>query len=65
MEGDILGKPMPVNERGVITIPKEVRELLKIKDGEDQVYFKFLKGRICINKAKVKYEYIDELLNKN
>ena len=62
MENEILGKPMPVNDRGVITLPKDVRGLLKIKDGEDQVYFKVINGRITINKALVSYEFIDELV---
>jgi len=65
MTEEIIGKPTKVNERGVITIPKEVREILKITDGEDSVYFKIINNRITINKAIVKYEYIDELIKKS
>lgn len=63
MVNKILGKPCKVDKTGRLYLPQEVRDLLGIKkDGEDEVYFKLFNDKIIIGKAKVKYEFIDEII---
>jgi AbrB family looped-hinge helix DNA binding protein len=60
----LLGKPRQIDNRNRITLPSELLKLLDLKPG-DEVYFKLREGKINIGKALVKYEFIDEIINRN
>lgn len=59
----ILGKPRQIDNRNRITLPPEILKLLNLKPG-DEVYFKIKEGKIIMGKALVKYEFIDEIVNR-
>jgi bifunctional DNA-binding transcriptional regulator/antitoxin component of YhaV-PrlF toxin-antitoxin module len=59
----ILGKPRQLDNRNRITLPPELLKLLDLKSG-DEVYFKIKENKITIGKAIVKYEFIDEIINR-
>ncbi len=60
----LLGKPRQIDNRNRITLPYEILKLLNLKPG-DEVFFKISKDKIIMGKALVKYEFIDEILNRN
>jgi len=59
----LLGKPRQIDNRNRITLPPEILKLLDLKPG-DEVYFKIKDNKIIMGKALVKYEFIDEIINK-
>ncbi len=59
----LLGKPRQIDNRNRITLPPELLELLDLKTG-DEVYFKVKDNKITMGKALVKYEFIDEIINR-
>jgi len=59
----LLGKPRQIDNRNRITLPPEILKLLNLKPG-DEVYFKIKDNKITMGKALVKYEFIDEIINK-
>lgn len=59
---EIIGKPVKMDERHRITLSPKLIELLDLKIG-DEIYFKRVGSKICIGKAVVSYEFIDEFLN--
>lgn len=61
--GKLLGKPRPLDSRNRVTLPSEVHELLKLKPN-DEVFFRLDEGKITIGKALIKYELIDEILER-
>lgn len=60
----LLGKPRQIDNRNRITLPGEILKLLNLKPG-DEVFFKICKDKIIMGKALVKYEFIDEIINRN
>ena len=59
----LLGKPRQIDGRNRITLPPELLKLLDLKPG-DVVFFKIRENIIMIGKALVKYNFIDEIINK-
>ena len=59
----LLGKPRPIDSRNRVSLPPEVIKLLDLKPS-DQVFFKVIEGKIIMGKALVKYEFIDEIINR-
>ena len=59
----LLGKPRQIDNRNRITLPPELLKLLDLKPG-DEVFFKVNEDKIIIGKALVKYELIDEIINR-
>lgn len=59
----LLGKPRQIDNRNRITLPPEVLKLLDLKPG-DEVFFKVVEDKIMMGKALVKYEFIDEVINR-
>ena len=59
----LLGKPRQIDNRNRITLPPEILKLLDLKPG-DEVYFKIKDNNITMGKALVKYEFIDEIINR-
>jgi AbrB family looped-hinge helix DNA binding protein len=59
----LLGKPRQIDNRNRITLPAQILELLNLKPG-DEVYFKIKDNKITMGKALVKYEFIDEIINR-
>ncbi|KYK26860.1 hypothetical protein AYK20_08565 [Thermoplasmatales archaeon SG8-52-1] len=59
----LLGKPRQIDNRNRITLPPEILKLLDLKPG-DEVYFKVKGNNITMGKALVKYEFLDEIINK-
>jgi len=59
----LLGKPRQIDNRNRITLPPKILKLLNLKPG-DEVYFKIKDKKIIMGKALVKYEFIDEIINK-
>ena len=59
----LLGKPRQIDNRNRITLPPELLKLLDIKPG-DEVFFKVRDDKIIMGKALVKYEFIDEIVNR-
>ena len=55
--GKILGISK-IRDRGVITIPKEVREYLKIKEG-DEITIVLEEKQILLKRSKTSYEDFD------
>lgn len=59
----LLGKPRQIDNRNRITLPPKLLKLLDLKPG-DEVFFKVSEDKIIMGKALVKYEFIDEIINK-
>ena len=59
----LLGKPREIDNRNRITLPPEILKLLDLKPG-DEVYFKIKDNKIIVGKALVKYEFIDEIIDR-
>ena len=59
----LLGKPRQIDNRNRVTLPPELLKLLDIKPG-DEIFFKVDKDKIIMGKALVKYEFIDEIINR-
>ena len=59
----LLGKPRQLDNRNRVTLPPELLKLLNIKPG-DEIFFKVEKDKIIMGKALVKYEFIDEIVNR-
>lgn len=59
----LLGKPREIDNRNRITLPPEIIKLLDLKPG-DEVYFKIKDNKIIVGKALVKYEFIDEIIDR-
>ena len=59
----LLGKPRQIDNRNRVTLPPEVLKLLNLKP-TDEVFFKVNEGKIIMGKALVKYEFIDEIINR-
>jgi len=59
----LLGKPRQIDDRNRITLPPELLKLLNLKPG-DEVFFKLKENKITIGKALVKYDFIDEIINR-
>jgi AbrB family looped-hinge helix DNA binding protein len=59
----LLGKPRQIDDRNRITLPPELLKLLNLKPG-DEVFFKLKDNKITIGKALVKYDFIDEIINR-
>jgi bifunctional DNA-binding transcriptional regulator/antitoxin component of YhaV-PrlF toxin-antitoxin module len=59
----LLGKPRQIDNRNRITLPPEVLKLLELKPN-DEVFFKLSEDRIIIGKALIKYQFIDEIINR-
>ena len=59
----LLGKPRQIDNRNRITLPPELLKLLNLKPG-DEVFFKVDNDKIFMGKALVKYEFIDEIINR-
>lgn len=59
----LLGKPRQIDNRNRITLPPELLKLLDLKSG-DEVFFKVREGKIIMGKALVKYDFIDEIINR-
>ena len=59
----LLGKPRQIDNRNRITLPPELLKLLDLKPG-DEVFFKVNEDKIIMGKALVKYEFIDEIINR-
>jgi len=60
----LLGKPRQIDDRNRITLPPELLKLLDLKPG-DEVFFKLKENKITMGKALVKYDFIDEIINRN
>jgi len=59
----LLGKPRQIDNRNRVTLPPEVLKLLNLKP-TDEVFFKVNEGKIIMGKALIKYEFIDEIINR-
>jgi len=59
----LLGKPRPIDSRNRVSLPPEVIKQLDLKPG-DQIFFKINESKIIVGKALVKYEFIDEIINR-
>ena len=59
----LLGKPRQIDNRNRITLPPELLKLFDLKPG-DEVFLKVDKDKIIMGKALVKYEFIDEIINR-
>ena len=59
----LLGKPRQIDDRNRITLPPELLKLLNLKPG-DEVFFKLKDNKITMGKALVKYDFIDEIINR-
>jgi antitoxin component of MazEF toxin-antitoxin module len=59
----LLGKPRQIDNRNRITLPPNLLKLLDLKPG-DEVFFKLSNDKIIMGKAFVKYEFIDEIINR-
>jgi len=59
----LLGKPRQIDSRNRITLPYEVLKLLDLKPN-DEVFFKVIEDKIMMGKALVKYEFIDQIINR-
>jgi bifunctional DNA-binding transcriptional regulator/antitoxin component of YhaV-PrlF toxin-antitoxin module len=59
----LLGKPRQIDDRNRITLPPELLKLLDLKPG-DEVFFKLKENKITMGKALVKYDFIDEIVNR-
>ena len=59
----LLGKPRQIDNRNRVTLPPELLNLLGLKPG-DEVFFKINNSKIIIGKALVKYNFIDEIVNR-
>jgi AbrB family looped-hinge helix DNA binding protein len=59
----LLGKPRQIDNRNRITLPPDILKLLDLKPG-DEVYFKLKDNKITMGKALVRYEFIDEIINR-
>jgi AbrB family looped-hinge helix DNA binding protein len=59
----LLGKPRQIDDRNRITLPPELLKLLNLKPG-DEVFFKLKENKITMGKALVKYDFIDEIVNR-
>ena len=59
----LLGKPRQIDNRNRITLPREVLKLLELKTN-DEVFFKLSEDKIIIGKALIKYQFIDEIINR-
>ena len=59
----LLGKPRQIDNRNRITLPPNLLKLLDLKPG-DEVFFKLSDDKIVMGKALVKYEFIDEIINR-
>ena len=59
----LLGKPRQIDDRNRITLPPEILKLLDLKPG-DEVFFKLKDNKITMGKALVKYDFIDEIINR-
>jgi bifunctional DNA-binding transcriptional regulator/antitoxin component of YhaV-PrlF toxin-antitoxin module len=59
----LLGKPRQIDDRNRITLPSELLSLLDLKTG-DEVFFKVSDSKVIVGKALVKYEFIDEIINR-
>ena len=60
----LLGKPRQIDDRNRITLPPELLKLLDLKPG-DEVFFKLEGKKITMGKALVKYDFIDEVVNRH
>ena len=59
----LLGKPRQIDSRNRITLSPELLKLLDLKPG-DEVFFKIREDKIIMGKALIKYELIDEIINR-
>lgn len=59
----LLGKPRQIDSRNRITLPPEVLNLLNLKTN-DEIFFRVDKDKIIMGKALIKYELIDEIINR-
>ena len=59
----LLGKPRQIDNRNRVTLPPELLKALDLKSG-DEVFFKIIDKKIIMGKALVKYEFIDEIINR-
>ena len=59
---DIIGKPLKMDERHRITLPQKLIKALDLKPG-DEIYFKRNGNKICVGKAIVKYDFVEDFMN--
>jgi len=53
----VIGEPIKVRKKGQITLPKNVRELLKINIG-DYLYLKRTDSKVILGKVNTKHDIL-------